>query len=71
MNKVNHIKPPKNMPYFQRKQIQCPKCGIRVIDVALTTVIEVRTISERTSSPVDYYIKCKKCNTELGLRKLG
>jgi DNA-directed RNA polymerase subunit RPC12/RpoP len=56
---------------YMRKRIQCPKCKCRIIDTSLSTVAEVRIMSESTEVKADFYIKCNNCNTELALKKLG
>lgn len=55
----------------KRKHIQCPKCGTRIIDAALTTVAELRPVPAKPAQQADFYMKCKNCSAELGLKKLG
>lgn len=54
-----------------RKRIQCPKCRSRIIDSSLSTVAEIRVLSENSKQKADFYIKCYNCNAELAIRKLG
>lgn len=56
---------------FKRKRIQCPKCRSRIIDSSLSTVAEIRVLSENSRQKADFYIKCYNCNSELAIRKLG
>ncbi|MDD3262116.1 MAG: hypothetical protein PHU79_09485 [Oscillospiraceae bacterium] len=54
-----------------RKRIQCPKCKCRIIDTSLSTVAEIRVLSENSEAKADFYVKCYNCNTELGIKKLS
>lgn len=71
MRKVNQKDIRMDIGLRMRKHIQCPKCKSRIIDSSLSTVTEIRALSARAVLQADYYIKCKNCNTELGLRKLA
>lgn len=54
-----------------RKKIRCPKCGSRFMDSSLSTVSEIRLLSENTDPAADYYMKCEVCGSELAVKKLG
>lgn len=57
-------------PSCDRKQIQCPKCGKRILDAAAEIHTEIREVSGRAKLIFDFYAKCERCGTEVGLRKL-
>jgi len=58
------------VPSHSRKQIQCPKCGSRIIDAATEIHTEIRALSEKVKQISDYYMKCERCGVEIGIRKL-
>ena len=72
MKKTNRcIKPPDGSRMrLKRKQIQCPRCGSRIIDASMGTKTLIRVLPEKEELPADYYMKCKHCRTEIGLKKL-
>ena len=53
-----------------RKRIQCPKCKSRIIDSSLSTVTEIRILSDKEEPLADFYLKCNICNSELAIKKL-
>ena len=54
-----------------RKKIRCPKCGSRFMDSSLSTVSDIRLLSESANPAADYYMKCIICGSELAVKKLG
>lgn len=55
---------------MRKKQVECPKCGFkRLVDANITVRIEAY---EENEMPLnwnpDYFIKCKKCRHQIGLR---
>ena len=55
-----------------KKQLKCPVCGKRLIDSEDTfkTRLMQITPSGASKEDVDYYLKCKKCNNEVGIKKV-
>jgi len=50
-------------------QLKCPKCGRRVIDTENGVKTEIRVIQDQIDWVPDFYTKCWKCKTELGIKK--
>lgn len=59
-----------------KKEIYCPICHSRIIDSEVDVHTELRVVKTQGHSPPqnlwvpDYYIKCWKCKSEVGLRKI-
>jgi len=70
MGNVSMKLKPASVPFHDRKQLQCPKCGRRIIDAAAEIHTEIRELSGKVKLLFDYYAKCERCGTEVGLRKL-
>ena len=55
------------------KQIKCPACGSRLLDAssnaAAETTVFLATDAAANSRQPDYLVKCRKCNTILGLKR--
>lgn len=53
------------------RRILCPVCSSRVIDEGAETQTEIRIFKPADEWRADYYTRCWKCKTILGLRKLN
>ena len=51
--------------------IVCPTCGRRICDADSQVVIRTKITREKSNKkyPADYYIKCWKCKTTIGIKK--
>lgn len=54
-----------------KSQLVCPRCGRRVLDTDSTVINDVRVIRQLEKWKADYYIKCWKCSSHLGIRLAG
>lgn len=52
----------------KRYRLLCPKCGYRIIDQEVGVTSELHLVQEEEWQ-ADYYLKCQKCKSEIGLRK--
>lgn len=55
---------------YQRKRVECPKCGSRLMDESIHTSSELRVMEEGIAWEADYYPKCKVCKAEIGVKKI-
>ncbi len=53
------------------KQIKCPICNRRLIDAEESVESEVRVFNPAETWKADYYFKCWKCKSNIGLKKLN
>lgn len=53
----------------RRNRLLCPICGYRIIDQKAGITSELRLIAQGEEWQADYYLKCQKCKSEIGLRK--
>ncbi len=53
------------------KQLGCPLCGSRIIDADEKVKSEVRAYKQAKKWKADYYMKCWKCKSNIGLKKLN
>lgn len=51
------------------KQIKCPICNRRLIDAEESVESEVRVFNPAETWKADYYLKCWKCKSNIGLKK--
>lgn len=56
--------------HIRRKQIMCPKCGMRMLDAAEGTKTQILPLSGADATQPDYYMKCRYCRAEIGFRKM-
>lgn len=52
------------------KEIKCPCCGYRLIDADRKIITEACAVDQVNKMEADYYVKCKKCKKEIGIRKI-
>ena len=55
---------------YQRKRVECPKCGARLMDESIHTSSELHVMEEGVSWEADYYPKCQLCKAEIGVKKI-
>lgn len=55
---------------YQRKRVECPKCGSRLMDESIHTSSELRVMEDGVPWEADYYPKCKVCKAEIGVKKI-
>lgn len=67
--KINSHKKNKYQVY-QRKRVECPKCGSRLMDESIYTSSELRIMEDDVPWEADYYPKCKVCKAEIGVKKI-
>lgn len=53
------------------KQLRCPVCNWRLIDEGKYTVSKTKMVIDEKDEISDYYIKCKNCKKNIGIKKLG
>ena len=54
-----------------KKQVNCPHCGGRVAESDESVKTEIRILYPNIKWKADYYTKCWKCHTIVGLKKLN
>ncbi len=59
-----------------KKQMECPKCGRRILDAESSISSEVKDLDDKRNEALlrgwkpDYYVKCWKCKAHIGIRKI-
>lgn len=58
-----------------KMQLRCPVCDARIADTEDTVTTEVKLIVGKESPLInkrraDYYLKCKKCKSNIGIWKI-
>lgn len=55
-----------------KKKLECPVCGGRLVDREEGVKVEL-VVSTKTNKKIkpDFYVKCRKCGSEIIIRKLG
>jgi phage FluMu protein Com len=54
-----------------RKQLRCPICNRRLIDAEVNIETELRAFDPAMVWKADYYLKCWKCKSSIGLKKIN
>lgn len=51
--------------------IVCPTCGSRLCDADSQVIVRTKITRNKINKkcPADYYIKCWKCKTTIGIKK--
>lgn len=58
----------RNISQHNRKNIGCPHCdNNRLLDVDISTVVEIKRLPKNRSLSCQSYIKCRKCHNEVGV----
>jgi len=55
---------------YQRKRVECPKCGSRPMDESINISSELHVMEDGVPYEADYYPKCKVCKAEIGVKKI-
>lgn len=55
---------------YQRKRVECPKCGSRLMDESIYISSELHVMEDGVPYEADYYPKCKVCKAEIGVKKI-
>lgn len=54
--------------FHSKRQIQCPKCGRRLMDTEGNTQTEAKILAKSIHWQPDLYIKCWKCSAKVGIK---
>ena len=54
----------------QKKKVRCPKCGRRLLDSNICTQSKIYLLEVSKQIGIDYFTKCSKCHTEIGIKKV-
>ncbi|MDR0695953.1 MAG: hypothetical protein LBF68_00200 [Christensenellaceae bacterium] len=53
-----------------RQRLPCPACGFRVIDAEIDIHSELHIMEKGDSWNGDYFAKCERCKSDIGIRKI-
>lgn len=52
-------------------KIRCPACSARLLDTPENVIMEVVSSSASDDTPAEYYMKCWKCGSSIGIQKVN
>lgn len=55
---------------MKKKKIKCPCCGSRLIDSNEQIITVAEEVELYGKKEADYFIKCKVCKKEIGIKKI-
>lgn len=55
---------------MKKKKIKCPCCGSRLMDSNEQIITVAEEAAPYGEEEADYFIKCKTCKKEIGIKKI-